>query len=490
MRSITCLTFIVFTSLLHAQETPRWPQFRGVDGSAVAPGAKPFVSEFGPDKNLLWKTPLLAGWSSPCIWGDRIFLTEFDANKQILETLCLDRADGKVLWRRAAPAQKIERVYKVNSPATSTPATDGTRVVVYFGSYGLLCYDFAGKELWKRPLPAPRAGFGSATSPMFAGDLVLLNGQGKDSHLLAVNPKTGATVWTTEGTPYASDYPVPMLWKQEKVTEVIVPARGGLITFDLKDGKKRWWIPGLSPEANSSPTIGDGMLYIATHLPGGDPDRRMTLPAFADVLKKFDKNNDGKLARPEVPNDVRIFQRDGKDGVGEIFLHQMFWLFDKNKDNHIDEAEWNNILKTPFNNSLIAIRPGGAGDISETHIAFQVKKGAPEVPSPLFYQGRIYMVRNGGVLTVVDAKSGKEAYPQARLSPGGIFYASPVAADGKVYLCSDAGVVIVLKSSGKFEVLAENDLGETIRATPALVDGVIYMRTAGHLWAFGADRRN
>jgi outer membrane protein assembly factor BamB len=227
------------------------------------------------------------------------------------------------------------------------------------------------------------------------------------------------------------------------------------------------------------------MLYVATHLPGGDPDRRMKLPDFAELLKQHDKNSDAKLSRQEAPNNLRIFQRDGKDGVGEIFLHQMFWLFDKNKDNAIDLAEWNNILKTPFNNSLLAIRPGGSGDISESHIAFQVKKGAPEVPSPLFYQGRIYMIRNGGILTVIDAKSGKEAYPQTRLSPGGIFYSSPIAADGKVILCSDAGVVMVLKASDKYEVLAENDLGDTIRATPAVVEGVLYVRTASHLWAFG-----
>ena len=210
----------------------------------------------------------------------------------------------------------------------------------------------------------------------------------------------------------------------------------------------------------------------------------MTLPPFAELLAKLDKNNDKKLSRQEVPNNIRIFQRDGKDGVGEIYLHQMFWLFDKNKDNHIDETEWNAILKTPFQNSLIAIRPGGAGDISSTHIAYQVKKGAPEVPSPLYYKGRIYMVRNGGILTVIDAKTGKEAFPQTRLSPGGIFYSSPVAGDGKVYLCSDAGGVIVLKASEKYEVLSENDLAETIRATPALVDGVVYVRTAGHLYAF------
>ena len=482
MRSVALCLSLVLATCAHAQGPRHWPQFRGVNGCAVADG-KPLPGDL---KHPLWKTPMLAGWSSPCVWGDRIFLAGFDADKQQLQTIGIDRANGRVLWRRHAPAEKIERVYKVNSPASSTPATDGERVIVYFGSYGLLCYDFAGKELWRRPLGPPRAGFGSGTSPMFAGDLVLLNGQGKDSHLLAIDPKTGKTVWTTEGTPFPSDYPVPILWPQKDRTEVVVPARGGMIAFDLKDGKRRWWITGLSPEANSSPALGDGLLFVSTHLPGGDPDRRMTLPPFDELLKKHDKNADRKLGRTEIPSDIRIFQRDGKEGVGEIFLHQMFWLFDKNKDSMIDETEYHGILKTPFNNSLIAIRPGGEGDISTSHIAFQVKKGAPEVPSPLYYEGRIWMVRNGGILTVIDAKTGKETFPQTRLSPGGIFYASPVAGDGKIYLASDAGVVIVLKSSDRYEVLSETDLGETIRATPALADGVLYVRTAGYLLAYGA----
>src|SRR5687767_10426605 len=151
----TVFALLAITGIAGAQEPPRWPQFRGVDGRATVSDAKPLPATFGLTKNLRWKTQLPEGWSSPCIWGERIFVTAFDATAQKLETICLDRANGEILWRRVAPAEKIERVYKVNSPASSTPATDGERVVAYFGSYGLLCYDFAGKELWKRPLGSP-----------------------------------------------------------------------------------------------------------------------------------------------------------------------------------------------------------------------------------------------------------------------------------------------------------------------------------------------
>jgi outer membrane protein assembly factor BamB len=453
----------------------------------VAEGPKQFPVRFGPDTLVLWKTPLPEGLSSPCIWGGKIFLTGFDAKKQKLETLCLDQKSGAILWRQTAPAEKIESVYKVNSPAAATPATDGKHLLVSFGSYGLLCYDLDGKELWRLPLPRPPTGFGSASSPVLAGDLVLLNGQGKDLHLLAVNITTGKIAWKSEGSPFPSHYPVPVLWKQGPITEVVVLGRGGLLAFDVKDGSKRWWIPGLSPEATPTPTLGDGMLYVASHLPGGDPDLRMKLPPFDEVLKKYDNNKDGKLSVKELPADLVIFSRGGKDGVGDIRLHHMMWLFDKNGDGHIDRSEWQAIAETPFNNSLLAIRPGGQKDISRSHVVWQHKRGVPEVPSPLCYRGRIYMIRNGGVLTCLEAKTGKEVFPQRRLRASGIYYASPVAGNGKVYVASDAGVVTVLRAGNQFEVLSENDLGASIRATPALVDGIIYLRTAQHLYAFRDD---
>lgn len=485
---VSLVVLALGASLSFAQTPPSWPRFRGGNGAGIAREATPLPVHFGPERGVLWKTAVPFGLSSPCVWGDRIFLTGHDAKSGKLETLCLERQTGAILWRRPAPADKIEKVYKVNSPASATPTTDGRRVYVSFGSYGLLCYDFDGKEVWRRPLPTPRTSFGSATSPVVVEGLLLLNGQGKDLHLMALNPNTGETVWTTEGTPFPSDYPVPLLWKQAERTEVIVPGRGGMLSYDLKNGKRLWWVPGLSPEADSSPIVAEGLLFVCSHLPGGDPDLRMKLPPFEELLKSHDKDKDGKLARSEIPMDLVIFSRGGKEGVGEIRLHQMYWLFDRNKDGMIDQQEWAAQSQTPFNNSLLAIRPGGSGDISKTHIAWQAKRGIPEVPSPLYYKGRIYLVRNGGILTCLEAKSGKELY-QARLNAEGMFYSSPVAGDGKVYVASDSGVVVVLRASERHEVLAENDLGESLRATPALVDGVIYVRTAGHLYAFGKSNR-
>ena len=130
-----------------ADQPLAWPGFRGPGGSAVAKGQKPPV-EFGPDKNVKWKAPVPSGLSSPIVAGDLLVFTAFDGGK--LWTIAYNRADGKEAWRADAKAKKIEGYQKTeSSPAASTPATDGKRIVSYFGSCGLICYDLSGKELWQ-----------------------------------------------------------------------------------------------------------------------------------------------------------------------------------------------------------------------------------------------------------------------------------------------------------------------------------------------------
>src|SRR5215831_3363786 len=151
---ITLPATIILSSFAGAAENAVkvwWPQFRGPNSSGLGEGKPPV--EFGPDQNVLWKTAVGAGLSSPIIWEGRIFLTEFDRAKKQLATLCIDRGTGKVLWRRTVAPEKIEKVHASSSPAAATPATDGERVYAYFGSYGLLCYDLEGNPKWERRLP-------------------------------------------------------------------------------------------------------------------------------------------------------------------------------------------------------------------------------------------------------------------------------------------------------------------------------------------------
>ena len=149
-----------------------WPRSSGGPGGLGIGTGKPPV-EFGPEKNVLWKIDVPFGHSSPCILGNRIFFTGLDNGK--LVTICVDRADGHELWRAVAPADKIEPIQRIASPASPTPCTDGQRVYVYFGSFGLLAYDLQGHEVWRKPLPTPVVEFGTGASPILAdGKLIVV----------------------------------------------------------------------------------------------------------------------------------------------------------------------------------------------------------------------------------------------------------------------------------------------------------------------------
>jgi outer membrane protein assembly factor BamB len=171
---------------------PNWPQFRGANASGVDVAAKPPV-EIGPDEAVLWKVVVPWSPSSPIIWGDRIFLTTF--NEGELETRCHDRTDGHLLWKRGVKPEGIEDFHRSDgSPAASTPATDGERVVSYFGSFGVICHDLEGNELWRYPLPVALSGgrYGTGTSPIIVGKRVVLNrDQHRLSSLLALDLETG-----------------------------------------------------------------------------------------------------------------------------------------------------------------------------------------------------------------------------------------------------------------------------------------------------------
>ena len=475
----------------------RWPQFRGPDTLGVAPDGMKLPVQFGPAQNVVWETPLPAGYSSPCIWDDRIFLTGFAPQEQKLETICLDRHKGQVLWRRTAPTKQIEKVRKLNSPAVATPATDGQRVYVYFGSYGLLSYDFQGNELWKKPLPPPRTSFGTAGSPVLADELLLLNCEfNPDPCLIAVRARTGETVWkkarklASLGGP-VDGYASPLLWRHDGVDEVVLHGRMRLTAYDLKDGAERWSVAATS-SACSTPVLGEGRLFHVAHGFGTVEGETHDLPTFDALLKKYDKNGDGQISAAEFPRDVYIFQRLDISGT-DLPLSLFFGMVDTDKNGQITRPEWDNFLKKRREIEgqqlvgLLAIKPGGRGDITKTHIQWREKRALCEVPSPLYYRERVYMVRDGGIVSCLEAMTGRLVYRE-RLGPAGAYFSSPVAGDGKIYVASQHGVVVVFAAGDQFTVLARNDMAEPIEATPALADGKIYLRTEKHLYALGATR--
>ena len=426
---ITLLATVVLSSLAGAAENGKvwWPQFRGPHSSGVGEGRPPV--HFGPDQKVLWKAAVGSGLSSPSVWGGRIFLTEFDRANKHLATVCIDRRSGKILWRRTVVPEEIEKIHELSSPAAATPATDGERVYVYFGSYGLVCYDLAGKQQWEKRLPLPENPYGSVASPIVAGELLVLNHQGKDSYLLGVNRRDGRTVWKTDRSLFQYGWSTPVHWRHDGIDEIVV--LGGdfepnqrLMAYNLADGVERWWVGGLPPCGKSTPVIGGGLLFLAA------PDIILEPAAI--------RKNPTRAAQFYADNAARV----------------------------------------------LAVRPGGRGDVSQTHIVWSERKGVPGVPSPLYYQGRVYTFLNGGIVFCRVAETGKLVY-SGRMGVLGDYYSSPVAADDKVYIASAEGVVIVLDAGEELKILARNQLESAILATPALVDGQIYVRTESHLYAFG-----
>jgi outer membrane protein assembly factor BamB len=449
---------------------------------------------FGPQKNVVWNTPVPPGHSSPCIWDDRLFLTGYDKAAKKLETICLDRQKGVVIWRRNVSANTIERVHQFNSPAVATPATDGERVYVYFGAFGLLCYDFEGNEQWRKPLPLAQTTFGTGSSPVVAGELLLLNREFQpDPSLLAVRRRTGETVWkkprklASLGGP-VDGYATPLVWHHDGVAEVVLHGKMRQIAYDLKDGSERWSVTAAS-SACSTPVTGDGQLFVAAHGFGTVEGEVQEIPSFDVILKKYDKDGDGQISTQEFPNDLYLFQRLDVSGT-DLPLKFLFLQIDTNKDGKISRQEWDTFLERrratsrQWQAGLLAIKPGGQGDITKTHVIWREKRALPEVPSPLYYHERIYMVRDGGIVSCLDAKTGRLVYRE-RLGAGGAYFSSPVAGDDKIYAASKRGVVLVFAAGDEFKVLGRNDFGEEILATPALVDGKVYIRTQKHLYAFG-----
>jgi outer membrane protein assembly factor BamB len=488
------VTLLDVAKLLSAEDTPKtrlsptavqdgdrplaWPQFRGPGGSAVADGQKPPV-EFGPEQNVKWKVRVPPGSSSPIVAGDLLVLTAFEGGK--LYTIAYNRANGKEAWRAQAPAQKIEDFHKTEgSPAASTPATDGKRIVSYFGSCGLICYDLAGKELWKFELPVAElfGRFGSGVSPILVdGTAILLRDEIKDPRIYAVDAANGSLRWEKKRKSITS-WGTPVVWDTPAGKQIAAPGFGLMVGYDLKSGDEAWSVAGMPSACCASPVTADGMLYFAGYSPGGADDKDFKMPSFDVLLKQAGAEKLGYLTR---------------ETFDKTMMKGFFDAQDSNKDGKLTREEWEANLKLMASgkNSAFALKAGGTGDVTNSHVVWQKKKGLPYVTSALVYRGQYVMVRDGGLVTAYDARTGKEIYVQERAVAQGRYYASPVAANGRIYFTSlDDGTVTVLKAgAANAEVVATNPpLGERVAATPAIADDTLYIRTAGHLYAFATKK--
>lgn len=414
-----------------------WPQFRGADARGVSANAK-LPARWSATENVDWKAEIPGrGWSSPIVWGDRVFMTTvvnhgateepkkglyFGGNRPEApkmehewKVLCLDIATGRQRWEKTVQrGQPQTAIHLKNSFASETPVTDGERVYACFGNVGIFCFDLDGREVWKHPLEPRKTRFawGTAASPVLHGDrLCYVCDNDEQSYLLALDKRTGKELRRTPRDE-KSNWSTPFVWQHAQRTEIVTPGTGAIRSYDL-DGKLLWSLRGMSSITIATPYATDGLLYVSSGYVG-------------DKVK-----------------------------------------------------------------ALYAIKPGASGDItppagetSGEFLAWSRPSSAPYNPSTLVHDGRLYVLYDRGLVSCFDAKTGAVHYDRQRLPNGFAFTASPWAVGDKIFCLNESGICFVLRAGDKFELLHTNQLAdEMCMSTPALAGDRLLIRADQHLYS-------
>src|SRR5687767_8925204 len=435
--SVTVLV-LVAVGMVRAQSDAHWPQWRGPFFNGMARGDAPTV--WNDTKNIKWKAEIPGrGFSTPVIWGDKIFLTTaIPSGKAVeppasapaegrrggggagplvehrFELLCLDRKTGKVLWQKTAktatPHEGYHRAY--GSFASNSPITDGRYVYASFGSRGLYAYDFNGKLIWEKDFGVQmkmRLAFGEGAAPLLLRDqLFVVFDHEAGSFIVAVDKRNGKELWrTTRDEP--SSWSTPLAIEHNGRTEIVVSATNRVRSYDARTGKVVWESAGLGSNVIPVPVTHNGMVFVMSG------------------------------------------HRDPK---------------------------------------LMAIKLGKEGDLTGSDaIAWSHTRGLAYTTSPVLYDNKLYVVTDNGMVSAFNATTGEPYYAQTRLPKASNLKASPVGANGKLYLATEDGDVVVLKMGEKFEVLATNTLTDQVFiASPVIADGEIYLRGQNMLFAIREEK--
>jgi outer membrane protein assembly factor BamB len=448
-----------------------WMRFRGPNGSGISQDTG-FPIEFGKSRNVVWRTPVRPGKSSPVLTARHVFLTGYDKEKLI--TQCFDRSTGRLLWERVENRAHKQDVNLLNNPAAITPVTDGENVYVFFKDFGLISYDAAGRLRWKVPLGPFTNSMGMGASPIVAGDsIILVADQISNSYIAAFDRRNGEIRWKI-ARQESEGWGTPLLYNPPGSAPLILTAgQGQYGAHRVADGKRVFSHPGLSPGMVASPVLDHDAIYAfgygADHGPG----------LFWGMLAQLDKNHDGKLTPDEyqdIPGDTSDHQTTAMFiGMGKYM---------GNGDGIITQDKWDAWGRhTGGPTGLLAVRLDGeaARDL------WRYGKGFDGViPSPLVYDGVLYVIKNGGILTAFHPATGKVLKTGRVAGALGGYSASPVAAEGRIYVINEEGKMAVVRAGRDWDVLAVNDLGEGAFATPALAAGRIYVRTDEALYCFAS----
>jgi len=448
---------------------PQLSYFRSDAG--LQTGIGPLPDRLDDSAVLAWRVALDSGHSTPIIRAGKIFLTTYRPDSKELAVVALDEKSGQQLWRKPIIPQQIEQTHPIGNPATATPACDGQRLFVFFGSEGLFCYDLNGRKIWEQKMGPFRDEYGAGSSPILVEDKVIINeDHDTDSFLAAYDRATGHRLWRTSRPDAVRSYSTPAAWMHEDRLELLAAGALRLTAYDPANGQPLWWINGLARIVIPTPVTSGPVVYMASWAPGGDAAKRINLVTWDAALAKWDANHDGKLSKAEI-DDHEVLDR--------------FYRMDLDQDGMLDEHEWNKHAEVfrRAQNAVLAIKPKGNVELNDRAVVWKHSRGAPYVATPVLAKGILWIVKEGGIVTKLDADSG-ELLQEERVSGFGNYFASPVAGDGRVYFASESGTVSIVACQRDWRVISSRDFHEKIYATPCLNADEFILRTERALYCF------
>jgi outer membrane protein assembly factor BamB len=463
------IALLVLSLVLGSDEdTPEWGGFRGNNGCGVAESEQ-LPDTLNPEESALWRVEIPAGYSSPVVAGDSIYLTASEGAK--LLTLSIDRESGEENWRQELPFDGTR--VGMNSSAAPSPVTDGEQVYVLFHAIGVVAYTIDGDEVWKKEMDSFAIPHGMSTSPLVHGEkLVVLVDQDTDAHLMALDKTTGKEIWNVERPGVTHSYSTPAIYAPEKgPAQVIVSGAYQISSYSLDTGEKLWWVNGSAWQTKAVPVIvGDVCIVNAYMVPSAEFGMPH-LPAWEDALAEHDANGDGKIEPSEWQHDM---------------LQQAWFIFDLDDDGYLGTTDYEYLSSSATaTGGLFAVDMTGKGDVTESHVVWRYddRRGLPDCPSPLAYDGLVYMIKEGGLFTAMDPKSG-EVVKQGRVGQPDQYFASPVAAAGKIITASQSGQLAIVEAGAEWKVVSVHDLQEDVWSTPAIAGEHVIVRSQDALYCF------
>lgn len=414
---IACFLAVFLTDA--SAENSGWPEFRGPTGQGIAPAGAKLPLTWSEEQNITWKTAIHGrAWSSPVSDGERIWLSTATTNGMELSAICLDFESGKIIHDlKLFHVEKPQYVHPFNTYASPTPVMVEDRVYITFGSPGTACLDAnTGKVLWQRRDLECNHFRGAGSSPILYKNLLIMNFDGSDfQYVIALDKMTGKTVWKTDRS------------------------------LDFKD---------LTPEGKPA-ADGDWRKGFSTPLVHNFGDTDLLISHGSKALYGYEPSAGRELWRVE---EQKTHSASGRPIVG----HGMIFC----SMGHPKSELW-------------AVKPGGKGDVTATHVAWKVKRNVPTRSSAVMSGDLIFMIDDGGIATCLEAQTGEQVWNER---VGGKYSAAPILAADRVYLFSEDGKSYVLQAGREFKIVASSDLGDGFMATPAVVNDSFILRSRSHLY--------